>query len=147
MSVIDALKRLERLGDEHSVATQKLITAAQELADHLCTLGLPVEEDLPRGYCVTQHRLTEGSLVLFLTRQATDPHADQFERAWLNSRDEYLGACYYGAPTRSDALAFAQDIATGWLDELADYMSRQVESCVDGTETMQEARIELGGAE
>ena len=102
-SVINALKRLERAGSEHSKTTQKLIEAAGGLAEHIGTTlaGTQGGSDiLPRGYIIQA-----GSL----------------------ARREAWGVYYLGhdQATRESALHFAHDIATGWLDELAEWVEAQ----------------------
>ena len=107
-SVINALKRLERAGSEDSKTTQKLIGAADRLADHICgvlsdfVLG---SANLPRGYFTVQPG------VIALAYQWTDKRILH-----------YVGHCN---ADRETALHFAHDIATGWLDELAEWVEVQ----------------------
>ncbi len=121
MDAISALKRLERAGAEDSRATRKLCQAAEISGAHCIglldstTVDAVVlrdrpgyvypwpQESLPRGYAVA----ASGALVLF-----------QEDEGWFSV-----------AASRSMALRFAADIATGWLDELAEWLeARRVEA-------------------
>ncbi len=115
--IINALKRLERAGSEDSRQTKKLVRSAETIGDYIATFcpaeatGWDGEEgvDLPRGYCVSP---TTGHLCCGNWPQ--------------------VGA------DRVRALAFADDIASGWLDELSAWLEERaressVSNLVEGT--------------
>lgn len=101
-NVIDALKRLERWGSEDSKATQKLRDAASSLAAHISTL-VPSDTELPRGYSARQYG-NAASLYL-----------------WEPDDNDWASVAH----TRDNALDFAEDIATGLLDELAAWLEQR----------------------
>lgn len=99
--IINALKRLERVGDEHSVSNAKLRAAAWQVAQLLAKI-LPVGGDFPRGYRVEARSYPEPLHVLFApTGEMINP---------ISGPDSVA----HGA-----ALAFAGDLVDGLLDELA----------------------------
>ena len=106
-SVINAVKRLERAGSESSKATKKLVEAAGVLGDWVANLkGVPGGgEALPRGYWVeaigSSYKLCRPSR-----------HYDK---------------CIYGDKwtEREEALWLAEDVARGWLDELAAWLEKR----------------------
>jgi hypothetical protein len=121
-TIIDSLKRLERAGSENSRATQKLREAAMDLAatiEQMAVQGDFVNVPLPRDYIV------EGGNQTYLMSRS-------------QGVDDYAGypiryAFYCGErrerPTRAAILEFSADIASGWLDELAEFIeSRQAQS-------------------
>lgn len=118
-SVINALKRLDRAGSEHSKTTQKLIEAADRLAEHIeAALGDvvgPEAAELPRYYFIGRDALRLG-----------DAYAEKY---WLR----------HGYMTRQFALHFAHDIATGWLDELAEWVEKQDEGNAEAVATLHRA--------
>ena len=127
-SVINALKRLERAGSEHSRTTQKLIEAADRLAEEIAPMlwdiGLPhrgvrgKDTQLPRRYIIG---------------------GDTRELAYLRDYHDtrhYLG---HGKADRTTALHFAHDIATGWLGELAEWVEKQGEGNAEATAKLERA--------
>ena len=127
--VINALKRLERAGAEDSRTTEKLRAAARVLSDHVVdqlsedvveetslrrepsyVFMLPRRE-MPRGYALACRSQADGfySFVLAEFRQ---------DQGWFAVDSD-----------RQAALRFARAIATGWLDELAEWLeNRAVEA-------------------
>ena len=116
MNVIDALKRLERNGSECGKATAKLRASAILIADQIIkACPYRTQRDLPRGYSI-------GTVRGFQGRRETYLYPPRGEGA-LNGEGGY--ACGdFSAPQPDgcalDSLhAFARDIATGLLDEIA----------------------------
>lgn len=103
MSVIDDLKRLERIGSEMSKTTAKLILSASNIADLLVTI-LPKDELLPREYSVTRE-----TLLIKIDGERT----------------RIMNGVRSG---RREALMFAEDIATGLLSELASFLATRKEA-------------------
>ena len=98
--IIDALKRLERIGSENSKTVEKVKQAADRLSKHLLSVVPEDAERLPRGYIV-------------LNRSAERVLAIDGESPEVVSH------------SRHAALRFAEDVATGWLDDLADWLQAQ----------------------
>jgi hypothetical protein len=121
-SVIDAVKRLERLGSDDSKSTAKLLDAA--LAVHtlvervLGACGVEMGSVLPApggdgvGYCYT--RLFVGWSV----------------RLFLDVPGEGYSLPY---SSRRYALVFAAHVASGWLDDLATWLEEYVQTSGDAT--------------
>lgn len=114
--LINALKRLERAGDEHSRATTKLHAAVRKIAEFIedqCPAHVP----LPRGYMVN-----EGERYMYLTRDlgpAKYPYSgESWERDWqfIDRRQ-----------TRESSLQFAKDIAEGLLEEIAAFLEERTQ--------------------
>jgi hypothetical protein len=118
MSIIDSLKRLERAGSENSRATEKLRSAASDVAAAIEAISHDFRDvPLPRGYVVETY---QGAPYL-MSREQNDDDYYSVRYAFFGRRGE--------DPTRAAILEFAADIADGWLDELAEFLeSRQVES-------------------
>jgi hypothetical protein len=111
-SVVDALKRLERAGDEHSRATEKLRQAAYALSEHLRPL-VPQREELPRGY-----------------QYHYDVLCSQVDcEVWREVCED-----------RETALAFARNIATGWLDDLATWLEKRAAEDETATRRLENAK-------
>ncbi len=110
-SVIDALKRLERAGDEHSRTTEKLVAAARTLAEHIA------------GQCGFDHGDFRGVLLEELPRNYVIYHdaTGIGPASWDYDADRWLGVW----ANRQTALEFAGAIATGWLDELAEWLDQR----------------------
>lgn len=128
--VITALKRLERAGAEEGKTAGKLKSATAELASYLVDL-LPAVDDgddleagirLPRGYCL-------------------DPGGDLGTGAW--SEGGMVLSRHPEDITRADALHFAHDIATGWLEELAGWLEDENAENEDAAETLHRASAAL----
>ena len=131
-SVIDALKRLERAGSEESGATGKLKDAARELGEYV--VGLLDEEvrdevsahdgitALPRDYRVQEGYGDIGVADFHLVR-------------WDYATQRYIPV----HASRFAALAFAEDVATGWLDELGEWLAARKAYAEEGAATLTDA--------
>jgi hypothetical protein len=119
--VINALLRLQRAGDKNRQATLKLRKAARELAMHVMTL-LPEEiisateldryTYLPRGYYARGwHNLLSPDRSWELTI---------YHKLSPRLEDQPVAA------SRDTAFRFAEDVTTGWLDDLADWLEMRV---------------------
>ena len=128
MSIIDSLKRLERAGQGHSKATQKLHAAAADLAYQIEQI-VPEGIEMPRGYTVRYVQTGVGG-EYFLTRAVFED--GEWKEQYIDGFGGYLHgdfSCWIPAQTRETSLAFASDVATGWLDELAVWLeSRSAEA-------------------
>ena len=143
-SIIDSLKRLERVGSETSRVTEKLKTACNEVAKKIVSIMKSECEDeekngfrgeyssisLPRGY----------RLILIDT---TDCHM------WtliVPSQDERIDHPYNRSLafvpqdiTRDDALQFSKDIAEGLLDEITVVLESEKNQMIDATKEIEQA--------
>lgn len=132
-TVINALMRLERAGSESSKTTEKLLSAARLVSEKICqSYKLPLEAsetggfgvELPRGY------------ILFSFSDA-DPNE---RRAICTGGVDFPDPVF---DDRDSALRFAQDIATGWLDDLAAFIESQTTSDTDAADVLIAAASEL----
>jgi len=136
--IINAVKRLERAGSEHSRATQKLFAAAAKVAAFI-EERVPVGVDLPRGYYTREVTTNSGS-ARFLCRDIPIPVEGDDENeahvAYVTRYVDGLGGHVHGDfrtyvpdQDRETVLRFAEDIAGGLLDEIAAWLeSRAVEA-------------------
>lgn len=120
MSIIDAVKRLERSGQEHSKTTEKLREAAREVAGLIIRI-VPEGETLPRGYLVVD---TERDGLLLV--QGVDNSGCP---VYINGRG-YSGGLGYTPdfslePSRDDVLIFARAIANGLIEEIAEWLEQR----------------------
>ena len=130
--VINALKRLERAGASNSKSTKKLFEAA-ETAAHAIKQIVPEGVELPRGYCVIEHKSNVG-YASFLV------HGSEEESEYIDGIGTYLHGdfhCEIPAQTRRGCLEFAEDIASGLLDEIAAFLEQRA-----ATEEVNLARLE-----
>ena len=137
MSIIDSLKRLERVGSENSKTTQKLIAAATELSELIvkyfrgedCTV---VENDDFR------YEIDGGRLINF----------DRFH--WAHpDRQLPIGTAEAGNAvdqSRNDALVFSRDIANGLLDQVIATLEKRTAENEQGLPALEDALAKLKGA-
>jgi len=132
MSVIDDLKRLERLGDECSETTRKLRAATKNLAEKILVLtkDYPFEYKLAENYQrMKQTFIKDGNVyeMVFLVGPHSDMSADNLDV--LNGaveHDEHLVGYDWGNEydvvirkiSNDNYTTFARDIANGLLDEI-----------------------------
>jgi len=159
MDVVSALKRLERAGSEHSRATEKLLGAASEMADWLCghlpwVGGIPgTRYELHRVY---SHRVNSGRTYLVRRRDSDDFSQDEGWVArtedWLNGSEGGAGGYFCGdfscpvpEATRRGALLFAEDLAGGLLETIADLLERENAEADGAAERLRAAAEAMGG--
>ena len=126
--IISAVKRLERAGSENSRATQKLFEAAREVACFI-EKQVPIRVQLPRGYYVRQISSNVG-VEKFLSTE--------YGRL-IDGIDGYLHGDLHRwipGPDRATVLEFAKDIATGLLDEIADWLEARAAEAEQATEVL-----------
>jgi len=119
--VINAVKRLERAGSEYSRATQKLYEAAREVATFIEN-QVPVGVKLPRGYYV-KRIYSNISSEKFLCRDMVGENG--LETCYIDGIGGYLHGdfrCCIPRQNRTAILKFAEDIANGLLDEIAEWL-------------------------
>jgi hypothetical protein len=146
MDIINAVKRLERAGDENSKATKKLHQAAATIAE-LIEKTVPVGIKLPRGYKVIRVRSNIGSDV-FLGHDFRDNMYTDWPETWIDGIGRYLHNdfnCNIPAQTRAGSLKFAKDIAEGLLDEIAEFLEQRKAEADQATIVLEQAAEKLNG--
>ena len=143
--VVNALKRLERAGSEHSRATEKLHAAVRVTAAEVIRI-VPEGVELPRGYRVRSIQSNVGN-DYFLTYRSRDngtwEGADETFDAYVDGCGGYLHGdfhCPIPPQTRTKSLTFAKDVATGWLDELAAWLEARAAEDAAATASLEAAR-------
>lgn len=125
-SIINSLKRLERVGDENSRVTEKLRDACSQVGGKICEIVKPLRDDdenleLPRGYKVItidwnrgqfQDDILKGTISAVNTGRSYDYHPG-------NDYDSI-----FPGTTRDQCLQFAHDISTGLLDEITNMVKK-----------------------
>lgn len=139
-NIINALKRLERAGSEHSKSTQKLCDAAVVVADMVADL-VPISREaypslvmLPRGYSVGLAGCDRRAEQFLYSPLDTDGIRTAFNS--YRADDNGMVRCY--GISRKSALAFARDVADGWLDELGDWLQEQASQAARATKVIAE---------
>jgi len=138
--IINSLKRLERAGNENSRATQKLFKAANDVAAFI-EEAVPFECELPRGYRIEKVRSNVGS-ASFLVKEG------EFGCDYIDGIGGYLHGdfhCWIPEQKRSAILQFAEDIATGLLDEIAEFLEKRADKSLSAAEVLTDA-IKKGDA-
>jgi hypothetical protein len=119
--VIDSLKRLERIGSESSKTVEKIIEAARELAAVIVSAygaDKTVAIQLPNPYGTSQN--PNGPLPR--RRQFQDYVITDGTLTVLNySTNKYVAVWH----DRQEALRFAEDIAHGLLDLIAEDLEKR----------------------
>ena len=123
-SVINALKRLERAGSEHSKTTEKLVEAARIVAEQLVAL-------LPDGVTLREFR---GDY----ERTDDDRLLVQVE---LGSWARLTGVSTVTSYQRRAALKFAEDLAGGLLDQVASYLEKDAAVAIEATSKLRAAEV------
>lgn len=146
---ITALHRLARAGGEHSRTTQKLKEAAAELAYFIAEEleGIPCGVRLPRNYIVIAVK-PNANIGTWYYLATADKYGDAV--GYLNGTGEYLAGdvtCWVPACTRKAALKFAADIASGWLDELADWLASRSAKDAQATDQLEATIARLRGSD
>lgn len=138
-NVIDALKRLERAGDENSRSTEKLIAAAITLADAIES-KCPAYVELPRGYEVVRLGTQDSGYSRYLAKMCT-PHHEVGNAVFGVASNETDGYDYFAPASRIDALTLAKDIAEGWLVELAEFLEARAKENEAAARKIESAKI------
>lgn len=154
MSIIDDLKRLERLGDECSDTTRKIRVATKNLAEKILELtkDYPLEYKLAEGYERTIITfLEDGKIVerVFLL----GPHSETISYLdVLNGaidKDEELVGCDFGNEyditlkkiSASNYERFATDLANGLIKEICENVEKYVNNTKADIETIEKEDV------
>lgn len=125
-SIIDALKRLERAGDENSKTNAKLYKAAGDAGYAIAVIvdaaGLR-GYNLPRGYVVRTIKQSEGEEIGLCKRIAEAGTAIDFELG----QGGYVGAAGVQSLGRHRAIVaqFSEDLAAGLMHEIAEFIEQE----------------------
>lgn len=122
MKTLDALKRLERAGAKNSRTTLNLKAAAVEVARSIID-SVPPDIDLPRGYKVIRRKSIVGGAWFLQNSNGyyVDAGAKDKEGYYLHGDFH----CWITATPRQAVLSFANDISTGLLDEIAEFLEKR----------------------
>jgi hypothetical protein len=149
-SIINALKRLERAGSESSKATDKIKEAAIAVADWIVSQqwvsdifdqGFLESVELPRGYFLSGMAAAAAEPACLIVTFGELHHVPPVAIADDDTADHALMA---GTRlTRKAALKLSEDIATGWLEELTDWMEARQRKDKQATEVIEHAKTTL----
>lgn len=134
MSIIDSLKRLERVGEETSLTNQKLIQAAAELAGNIVEqFAAARTEDLNLDTSITRN-------------EAGGPKSTGLHRYKIVKRQlvfsDYRDGLGYVALDRDNALEFSKDVAKGLLDRFEEILSNRLADAIDGLVILENAIVQ-----
>ena len=128
--IINALKRLERIGSESSRTNQKLREAVEVVADKIIDL-FPEGVDLPRRLKIVEE-------------QDEDPQEGSYYLLAYEDPDESGAYAYGGTIHRvsggeiSTIYRFAQDLADGLMNELAEWLEKWNAQCEKTADMLKE---------
>lgn len=145
-NIINAVKKLERYGNENSRTTEKLREAAYTVAEFIIQqVGRP-KTILPRGYRIEEFKVS-GEEKLILIAPATW-HDGELESFLLCNEelhptesyhwDDYI---YCKRPSKYTLLGFSEDLASGLLDEIADQIEEETAELNSAVEKIKTAEI------
>lgn len=134
-SIINSLKRLERVGGENSRVTQKLKAACVDTADQIIDIIHKSEifdtnlsyDQISRLYRLTGEPKSDGLCLLQYNKNYFDlVYYEEYEEDMIIT-DNYKGFSlrYSEDITRSRALKFSHDVANGLLDKIAVLIERK----------------------
>lgn len=144
MNIIDALKRLERAGDENSRVTEKLKAATVILAEKIQE-NIETWDKLPKGYqllpgsgeynryLIKNLSEKDGKVTYFNETQCEDPYFIDYHK------DTFLWISRSGKLTRKGALEFAKDISEGLLDEISAHIKEAAKKAEKAAEVLEAA--------
>ena len=115
-NIINALKRLERLGQENSRVTEKARKATNEIEKKLAEI-LPRNVPLPGNYEVVYYGGYEDWILAYGVTENPYGGDDEIRK----NNNTYWATKIHNAP-RGVILKFSADIANGLLDRFADFM-------------------------
>jgi hypothetical protein len=137
-SIINSLKRLERVGGESSRVTQKLFESCIKIGDFICK-QVPSNVELPRGYEKVIRHHEFGWEILKLN------DVSEYERGGnINVTSQYINGDFnywINGITRKLALIFAKDISEGLLDEISEFLEKRKKESEKAIEILENAKI------
>ena len=131
-SIINSLKRLERLGDENSRLTQKARKAANEVEKMIVDI-MPLNVSLPEDYRLVSHN--DGYYLCY--------EIDDEDGGDVNY---WIGSCCYPAikiydGSRNTILKFSKDLANGLLEKFADFMEKRNAETENASTVIEKAKL------
>ena len=132
--VIDALKRLERVGSENSKTTEKLIQAAAALAATIAGMYNPGADELIQ--VISDWSYDAQGLPI----QGSHSMNYMISGGILVNGHDYT----YVAQNRDAALAFSSDVANGLLDLITENLQTRKEQSQGGLSILENALKDLG---
>ena len=132
--VIDALKRLERVGSENSKTTEKLIQAAAALAAAIAGMYNPGTDELIQ--VISDWSYDAQGLPI----QGSHSMNYMISGGILVNGHDYT----YVAQNRDAALAFSSDVANGLLDLITENLQTRKEQSQGGLSILENALKDLG---
>ena len=138
-NIINALHRLERLGQENSRMTEKAREAANKVEVSIVEI-MPVQMPLPMGYIILSVGDRDNSDWCLMK----ECHPEE------NDYDNSIGPCDYlfgkgkvYNGSRSAILQFSEDLANGLLDKFADFLEKRKNKMAAAEKIIREATEEI----
>jgi len=131
--VIDSLKRLERVGDEYSKTTQKLIDAAGQLS------SLIVKMYSPRGKEKIEVRIEYEPQKRFVAGRETAFPDSEWYTVEASGVYRVDSAIEYVAANRDAALRFSRSVAKGLIDRIVRDLEVRNEESQKGSDVLEDA--------
>lgn len=127
--IINALKRLERIGSESSKTNQKLREAVEVVADKIINL-FPAGKLLPRRLKIVEEQDEDPQygpdyLLVYSDPDESGPYSDDVEHRVSGGE---IGTIY----------RFAQDLAGGLMNELAEWLEKWNAQCEKTADMLKE---------
>lgn len=133
-NIINALHRLERLGQENSRMTEKAREAAKKVERKLVEI-MPEQISLPMGYTILEQGNGNASS-WFLVKESSPEESDLYNH--ISDGEYSYGVKIYGG-SRQVILQFSEDLANGLLDKFADFLEKRKNKMAAAEKTIREA--------
>lgn len=126
-SIVAAVARLEKAGQENARATKRLHEAATIVAEWIED-HVPARVTLPRGYRVAIVKSNVGSCKFLVG--STGEHDEWGEPVgfYVDGTGSYLHGDFHAwvdSQTRDGSLKFARDVADGLLTEISEWLEKR----------------------
>lgn len=136
----NSLQRLADAGEKNSVSTETLFNAANDLAVKIAGY-LPAYVRLPRGYQLVIAGTERDGYDRHLAKYNT--HHDIGNSIFGNPINLCDGFSYFAHADRKDAIQLAQDIASGWLEEVALFLETRAGQANEATDILRRASADV----
>lgn len=137
--VIDALKRLERIGSENSKTTEKLLAAAAELGKKIVAqYAVQPGENISIELYATQPAATQpDEIESYLGPPLFDYRIADRELFRVDPKPKAIGKTWvHVAENRDAALAFSKDVANGLLERIAEDLEKRTAAVASGADVL-----------
>lgn len=145
-SIINSVKRLERVGSEHSKATEKLFQACSEVAVFLLENVPPNVWFGEFGYIVPSLDNSEpGPSRIYEVRYHRGWNNDLYDGYQLERKGERIARSHSTSRdwNRDTAMAFAKDVANGLLDEAVVAIREETDRLAEAAQTVETQAAKL----